>query len=200
MLDTFSPPPNGEDYMSRALSCALRIASTNPGTVYSLASISTRRPTWRSVAEVTGPIDASFTPSSIPDCRFSWPTNSTKFFTVVNELVNVIANGFLAACRASLDCLAGTFGRLCPSRRAPLRAHAHRVRVTHSGITSPSYLARTSKTRWPPRLAFGVLPPRLQRRVFVSSGITSTGMPCFAIALLVAEPDGDNLQVKKISL
>src|ERR1035438_8189212 len=79
------------------------IAATRPGIVYSLASMSTGNPNSRNVAEVTGPMDAVYTPrwragffNAARALRN--PSNSTKFLTV-EELVKVIAwglNVFLA--------------------------------------------------------------------------------------------------------
>ena len=72
---------------------ALTMALINPGIVNCLAAISTGRPSSRSVADVTGPIEAIRTSDSclwrpllVP------PSNSTKFLTV-EELVNVTTCG-----------------------------------------------------------------------------------------------------------
>jgi len=46
----------------RMCSCAATIAATSPGIVYSRASMSTGSPNSRSVADVTGPMDAVCTP------------------------------------------------------------------------------------------------------------------------------------------
>lgn len=71
----------------RVFSCrytAFTIALTKPGMVYSFASTCALRPSSRNVADVTGPMDASFTPA-----RFLRPSIATKFLAV-DELVNVM--------------------------------------------------------------------------------------------------------------
>ena len=62
------------------------MARTNPGIVYSLALMCTGSPRSFNVAEVTGPMDASFACCSCFTPRA--PRSALKFFTV-DELVNV---------------------------------------------------------------------------------------------------------------
>ena len=69
---------------------APKIASTKPSTVNSDASTATSIPNARAVAEVTGPMDATFTPAID-----SAPAIATKFRTV-EELVKVIQSAFSA--------------------------------------------------------------------------------------------------------
>ena len=73
------------------------IALIRPGMVYSLASMSTGRPSSRRVDEVTGPIEAKRRSSDGLDFRglgrhVFFPSRATKFLTV-DELVNVMTWG-----------------------------------------------------------------------------------------------------------
>src|SRR3954454_22424574 len=70
------------------------MAETSPGIVNSFACMSGRSPSWRSVADVTGPMEASSTSFS-KRCNFGpreVPSSATKFFTV-DELVNITTCG-----------------------------------------------------------------------------------------------------------
>src|SRR5580658_1236399 len=75
------------------------MALIRPGIVYSLASMSTERPSSRRVDDVTGPIEAKRISSNALGFRgrgrprhMFFPRRATKFLTV-DELVNVITWG-----------------------------------------------------------------------------------------------------------